>query len=385
MLNYPDFGNVTPDTTERNPHFRSVVHYVNPDILVTQENASSSSSNMFLNYVMNSNVAGQYTAGTYINGFDTDNAIYFLTGQFNFISNTPIHTALRDINAFKLVHLLSGDTIIIYSCHLKASAGPPNDSLRNKEVGLLRQVTNALPAGTDFIICGDFNTYSDVEPCYLSLLQDNSTDDGNFVDPIHLTGTWNQFAYRSYHTQSTRRRSFGNGSTGGMDDRFDMILFSTAVSAPGRITYVPNSTVPIGNDGNHYNDSINQVPNFAVPLAVANALHYASDHLPVTANFNFTVVTGVDNLTKDQLHFNIYPNPATEKITVSYSLKVAARISMSVVDVAGKTIMQFTPMQQFEGYHENQNIDVSNLNPGIYMVKLTAENFIINRKLIIMK
>jgi hypothetical protein len=43
----------------------------------------------------------------------------------------------------------------------------------------------------------------------------------------------------------------------------------------------------VGNDGNHYNDSINRMPNAAVPASVANALHYASDHLPVTGRFVF--------------------------------------------------------------------------------------------------
>ena len=308
-----------------------------------------------------------------------DNAIYFLTGVFHFISNTPIHTALRDINAFKLVHLLSGDTITIYSCHLKASAGPPNDSLRNAEVGLLRQVTNALPTGTNFIICGDFNTYSDVEPCYLSLLQDNITDDGNFIDPIHLTGVWNQYSYRSYHTQSTRVRSFGNGSTGGMDDRFDMILFSTAINTPGGITYVANSTVPIGNDGNHYNDSINQQPNFAVPVNVANGLHYASDHLPVTATFTFAGTTNVINFDVANLQFNLYPNPVTDKFTKS------ALVEINIVDITGKIVMHFPSSQQATGYYEKQNVETNDLEPGIYLVQLVVDNYSTNQKLVVIK
>jgi hypothetical protein len=50
-----------------------------------------------------------------------------------------------------------------------------------------------------------------------------------------------------------------------------------------------------GNDGNHFNDSINRLPNAAVPDSIANALHNASDHLPVTARFIFphNIVTPV--------------------------------------------------------------------------------------------
>jgi hypothetical protein len=42
-----------------------------------------------------------------------------------------------------------------------------------------------------------------------------------------------------------------------------------------------------GNDGNHYNDSINRPPNNVVSQLVANALHYSSDHIPIIATLQF--------------------------------------------------------------------------------------------------
>jgi len=79
-----------------------------------------------------------------------------------------------------------------------------------------------------------------------------------------LTGTFNQAPYAPYHTQSTRVRAFGGGATSGLDDRFDFLLYSTAVKNGGKVSYVANSMTPYGNDGNHYNDSINKQPNTAV-------------------------------------------------------------------------------------------------------------------------
>ncbi|MEP7145674.1 MAG: hypothetical protein ABI792_01555, partial [bacterium] len=154
--------------------------------------------------------------------------------------------------------------------------------------------TNLLSAGTNFIVLGDFNIYGSTESAYQKLIRDNPSDDGNFNDPLFLTGIWNSFSFRYYHTQSTRTRSFGNGSTGGLDDRFDMILNSNAVKNPGGIKFIPGSYVSFGNDGNHYNDSINKIPNNAVPQAVADALHYASDHLPVFAMFEFGNATTIN-------------------------------------------------------------------------------------------
>jgi hypothetical protein len=70
-----------------------------------------------------------------------------------------------------------------------------------------------------------------------------------------------------------------------MDDRFDMILLSQAVNNTGGITFLDNTYLNYGNDGLHFNDSINRPPNIAVGQQIADALHYSSDHIPVLATF----------------------------------------------------------------------------------------------------
>jgi len=285
-LNYPG-----STATERNPYFSTVISNANPDILVMQEMTSSLGMLEFLNNVLipiNSN----YQAGLFIDGPDTDNAIFFKTDLFTFISNTPITTALRDINEFTLVHNSTGDTIRIYSVHLKASSGNDNELLRFAEVVELRNITDALPYYSDFIVCGDFNIYGADEPAYQMLL--DNTYSGYFIDLLNMPGTWNQLQYAQYHTQSPRTRQFGGGATGGMDDRFDMILFSQAVFEAGDISYLPNSYTAYGNDGLHFNDSINRPPNNAVSQTIADAIHYASDHIPVFASFTFDNPIPVD-------------------------------------------------------------------------------------------
>lgn len=286
LLNYPDLNRVTADTTERNPFFRTIIAGMEPDILVTQETQSQAGVSGFLSNVMN-RVSSGYSAGTFIDGFDTDNAIFYKNSKFTFISNTRIRTTLRDINEFKLVHLLSGDTLRIYSVHLKASNTTSDEAQRSQEVDTLRKYTNLLPSGSNFIVCGDFNIYRSSEAAYQKLLQIISGTEGHVIDPIPISGTWNSSVFAQYHTQSPRLRSFGGGATGGLNDRFDMVLYSNAISQPGGISYVTGSTIAFGNDGNHYNDSINQSPNTAVSQAMADALHYAADHLPVSILLDF--------------------------------------------------------------------------------------------------
>ncbi len=336
LLNWPNTSDLVNDTTTRCPYYRLVMQEMAPSIVVTMENQSTTSTPWFLQQVLNAN-GNYYRQGVFIVGPDSNNGIFFLDSLFSFVSNTPIETALRDISEFKLVYRPSGDTLRIYAVHLKASSGTTNEQLRSAEVDSLRKVTNALPPGTDFIVCGDFNIYGDYEAAYQKLFQDNVTDDGNFVDPFNITGIWNDPAYSYYHTQSTRSTQVGGGASGGLDDRFDMILYSTAVSQPGGVYYVPGSCQPFGNDGHHFSQSINAGTNTAVSAAVANALYWGSDHLPVSAEFEIGINPTVAEQSMGRW-ITIYPNPASELINVQLDVQGVVSVPWELVGVDGRTV-----------------------------------------------
>lgn len=279
LLNYPG-----STASIRNPHFRTVIQNTVPDILVVQEILSQTGVDGFLNNVLNVASSG-YAAGTFIDGPDTDNGIFYKTAAFTFLANNVITTSLRNINEFVLRENSTGDTVRIFSVHLKAGNSSSEEQQRLVEVTILRNVTDNLPPNSNYIICGDFNIYGSSELAYQKLL--NQSTQGYFIDIYNLSGSWNSPNYAVYHTQSPRIRQFGGGANGGMDDRFDMILFSQAVINTGSICYIPDSFVTYGNDGNHYNDSINKPPNAVVSQQIADALHYSSDHIPVIASFSF--------------------------------------------------------------------------------------------------
>lgn len=332
LLNYP------ADSSVRVPYFRTIINSVNPDILVVCEITSRQAVNSFLKSVMNySSVT--YDSGRFIDGTDTENAIFFKKDKFNFISNTPLKTNLRDINEFRITDKIYHDTLSIFAVHLKANLS--DSLLRAAETDSLRKYTNSLPAGTNFIVAGDFNIYSSNESAYKKLIKDNLTDDGNFTDPLVMTGVWNNSSYAVNHTQSTRTRSFGNGATGGLDDRFDMILNSNAVKNSGGIKFIPGTYTAYGNDGNHYNDSINMIPNTAVSQAIADALHYASDHLPVYAVYEFGNAT--------VMNVKVIPegtyDPVLNRISRKDTLTVILRKTFSpfeIIDTAKGTIDSLT-------------------------------------------
>lgn len=281
--------NFSGSDTSRVQYYRTVISSVSPDIFVCQEITGAAANRVLFRQVFQVFAPGVYDTVTFINGFDSNRLLFFKKSKASFISNRAINTELRDINEFKMYIPFILDTVRFYSVHLKASDGTAEAQQRGREVDSLRKVTNSLPAGKLFMVMGDFNLYSSNEVAYTKLLQDNPGNDGEFYDHISgMTGDWqNKPAYSKYYTQSPRVRSFGGGAAGGMDDRFDLILPSRACTdtITGKFFWVRSKYTAYGNDGNHLNDSINKQPNTAVSVAVANAIHYASDHIPVIATF----------------------------------------------------------------------------------------------------
>lgn len=273
------------NSADRLPCFKTILDSLQPDILVVQEIFSQNAISLFHSNALNTT----YQQGIFIDGPDSDNGLFYKRDRFTFISNTPIPTALRNISEFKLVYNETGDTLRVYSVHLKASSGSVSESQRLEEINALREVTNSLVSGSNFIVCGDFNIYKSSEPAYQALIYADDIAGGYFIDPLAMTGTWNKPEYAAFHTQSPRKRQFGGGASGGLDDRFDMILFSQAIADPGGMQYIQHSTWAVGNDGHHYNDSVNRPPNTSVSQSLADALHCASDHLPLIARFFFGV------------------------------------------------------------------------------------------------
>jgi len=357
LLNYPGSTSAI-----RNPYFITVLSNTEPDIIVAQEMLSQAGVNEFMSEVL-MQVSSDYVAGIFINGTDTDNAIFFKTSVFSFIANNPIHTALRDINEFVLIHNASGDTIRIYSPHLKASQGSTNEQKRAAEVDNLRIVTDALHPGANFIIAGDFNIYYSNEPAYQKLL--NQTNSGYVLDPIDSPGNWhNNFSFVEIHTQSLRTRQFGGGANGGMDDRFDMILISQSISDEGGITYVMDSYTTYGNDGNHFNDSINAPPNTAVGQEIADAIHYASDHIPLFATFQFDDLIPVELLS---FTTSVSRNSVTLNWTTATELNNSGfTVQRSISDGVWKNITFVEGYGTTTEIHNYSYVD-ANLTPGKYL------------------
>ena len=79
----------------------------------------------------------------------------------------------------------------------------------------------------------------------------------------------------------------------------------------------------------------------------------------------------------------IYPNPATDYATIVINLEEASEVNVTVVDLAGKVISN-TRYGKAQGEMAYQ-VNVSDLNAGIYLVKIDTENGIATKRLTVSK
>lgn len=312
LVSYNSLRYSPTNIDDRHPQLRLVHGDLQADILAVQELSGQAAAQMYLDSVLNFDSI-TYSVANFTDGNDLDCALFYKTAKFSFIKSSTYPTTLRDIYQFELWPLGSSDTLHVFSVHLKASTGSTNQQRRKDEVDVMRQVTDQFPANMHFLVCGDFNIYSANEPAYNRLLEDTPGNDGHFVDQISIAGTWNRASYAMYHTQSPRSNAFNGGASGGMDDRFDMILMSESLDDTVGLHYVSNSMYPYGNDGLHYDMSINDLPlNTAVGQVLADALYFVSDHIPVVAHFAYSIphVSGVSLDENKRVDFGISLRPS---------------------------------------------------------------------------
>lgn len=271
ILNFPGAGG-----EERLDDLETAVSSMTPDIFVCQEMQSSAGTEQFQEGVFDET----YDHALFVNGPDTDNMLYFHDEILDLVSQDRVRTSLRDINIYRL-HFTGQDAdLFIASAHLKASQGGENEQRRLGEVQDFLDYYQDHLQDEFVLFCGDFNIYNSGEPAYQELM------DNGFNDPIERPGNWhNSSQFSLVHTQSPRVEAFGGGATGGLDDRFDFILVNDRFLQDDSWSFLDDTYQTFGNDGNHFNRAVNDGQNGVVSGEVADALHAASDHLPVMMDF----------------------------------------------------------------------------------------------------
>jgi len=81
--------------------------------------------------------------------------------------------------------------------------------------------------------------------------------------------------------------------------------------------------------------------------------------------------------------FTIYPNPANKQATLTWSLNASSQVKIDLLDVTGREIQQLVNENQSAGIHQHSLDAKDKLAKGIYLVKMTIDQKVSVRKLIL--
>lgn len=373
---YADCYETNNNTQHKDDCIRTVLDYVQPDILTVCEFGKTQQlQDDFLRHNLNVGGINYWKTDNIINYANSAiiNHIFYDSRKMELKRHVALRTNPRDTDVYELylktTELLAGDTVklVCIVTHPKAGQYYETDRLTT-----MRTVMNHVErnyANANVLIMGDFNMYKASESGYQLLTRTYSHSESLFVDPLSRVGgvgEWNnnqQFA--AFHTQSTHGYSDECFSSGGLDDRFDFILMSDEIYMGfNKIKYVDNSYYAVGNDGKHFNQSIDQNGNTSVPAKVLDALFDISDHLPVTMKMNLYAQWGVED--QGVGSFRLYPNPVDDMITVETCRDASSQQQYDITNIMGQTLMS--------GWIEDgkQQIGLSGLPAGMYFLRVNG-------------
>jgi hypothetical protein len=382
LLNY---GNITSYCTASNnnmatkeAYLRKIINYVNPDVFTVNELAGNTYViGRLLDSVMNNNPLKTYGKADYINtnGSDLVNMLFYNEAKLVYVGAESLQNHVRDIVLYKLYYkspnlAQSHDTAWINFIvgHLKAGSSSSDKADRNQMTADAITYLVAHNYHGNYTFMGDFNIRSSNEQSYKNLT--NATDiNYRFFDPINRPGNWNNSSsYADIHTQSTHSSGNGCAAGGGCDDRFDFILISNDLKqANAHVNYVNNSYKVIGNDGNHFNQSINSGTNNSAPANIIDALYHMSDHMPVYLELHFDAqVSAIAKSDKNSIKVN-FQNPVDGDLDLYIESDGQQELTVELWSINGQIISN-TNLGRNMYFHAQ--IPMQNLSNGMYFVRI---------------
>ena len=384
---YADCFETNNNTQQKDEYIRTILDYVKPDIFTVCEfGATQVLLDDFVRHNLNMGNINYWQTDNIINYAESNiiNHIFYDSRKLGMKKHVALRTNPRDTDIYELYlktpSLAAGDTVSLVCIVAHLKAGNKADD-RNKRLAQLQTTMYYVSqhyANDNVLIMGDFNIYGASESGYKLLTQTYNDPEALFKDPLYEVGgvgEWNYNSqYAQFHTQATHRDNDECFSYGGLDDRFDFIMMSYEIAySYDHMRYVRNSYKAVGNDGMHFNKSVNQGTNTSVPAEVADALYGCSDHLPVTMKI-FTDVPGLGLDESDQQDFMAYvaPNPVKDYARVTFYNPTDGDIHFDLYSLHGQLISRQS--EHFNSGSQWFDLDLQDVSEGFYLLHIRHQN-----------
>ena len=193
---------------------------------------------------------------------------------------------------FSAVGAAANTDFFVYVDHYKSGTGSTNATDRQEEAAAVRNDEATLPASSRVIYAGDFNTSTNNEGIFTTLM---ASGNGQAFDPINPSGgPGNIDSNLNTLSESSTNLRFR--------DDYEMVT-QNVLNDTSALHYVAGSFQVFANNGSvPMNGSVNSSGNTALAnlpnrSAVLQALTTASDHLPVIADYTVPLASDPQSIT----------------------------------------------------------------------------------------
>ncbi|HEX9251950.1 MAG TPA: 5'-nucleotidase C-terminal domain-containing protein, partial [Ignavibacteriaceae bacterium] len=125
-----------------------------------------------------------------------------------------------------------------------------------------------------------------------------------------------------------------------------------------------------------YSDNISEIS--------SSKLYYRLKQTDFNGNFEYSDIVEIEIAPFTYLLDQNYPNPFNPSTTINYSIPEAGNVEMKVYDILGNEVATLVNEAKAPGNY-SAVFDASSLASGIYFYKLSANNFLQTKKMILMK
>jgi hypothetical protein len=134
-----------------------------------------------------------------------------------------------------------------------------------------------------------------------------------------------------------------------------------------------------GGGGNNYTGSTASFNNFTAciisdPSYVSRGIIGSSSSRPAAVQ---------DARATESKGIQVYPNPASETLTVSYTPTQTGNSKISIFTIDGKNVLEVNNGVWQAGKQYVKSIDVSRLLRGVYMIQVTEKDAVTNKRIIL--
>ncbi len=394
------YGHYTSFCTQQNNnadlkdgYLKTIIDHTRPDIFTVNElGRGEHNADRILDNVLNVENEGKYSRAAYTNHANSNllNMLYYNNELFALYDEAVITSIVRDINLYTLYYkdpeLENGaDTTFVsfIVAHFKAGSSSQDQQTRTAEAQAVMGYIAQSGIRGNVIFGADFNMNSSFEQAY-QLLTYHPDESIRFVDPIDKPGVWwNIPDMAPYHTQSPRTGTHPCFVTGGLDDRYDQILVTREMMEGTRgLEFIEGSYETIGQDGNRFNQSLIDPPNYSEPEEVIQALYDMSDHLPVKLKMATREILDTDvHIPSSGPELRII-NPVKDKLEITLNDVMAGNAIIEIVSTLGKKVLSREKILHSSGNHFS--VDVSGLPSGVYILRIQVGNkSLVSQKVVI--